>query len=192
MLVLAQVLSMKARRPGWRSTCLSNQVWRWVRVSGRSCSVACAVFFARQRMAREEVLQGAVTETMASIQQSPTKFGGRDVRGFVQKATDPLMLRLDPAGAMVAAQRSRRDITLPPIQRPPSTDGRSADHKPFRRSTTLAPPATAAAHEYEDRPIGLSTWQLASYPASIMNHRSGTRGSPRDSFRSENALIVCV
>ena len=45
MLVDAQVSSMKMRRSGSSSVWPSNQSWRRFRMSGRSCSAACAVFF---------------------------------------------------------------------------------------------------------------------------------------------------
>jgi len=45
ILVEAQVSSMKTRRSGSRSSWPSNQASRRFRMSGRSCSAACAVFF---------------------------------------------------------------------------------------------------------------------------------------------------
>ena len=45
ILVEAQVSSMKTRRSGSRSSWPSNQSSRRFRTSGRSCSLACAVFF---------------------------------------------------------------------------------------------------------------------------------------------------
>jgi hypothetical protein len=39
------VSSMNTRRSGSRSSWRSNQSWRRLRMSGRSCSAACAVFF---------------------------------------------------------------------------------------------------------------------------------------------------
>ena len=54
MLVDAQVSSMNTRRSGSRSSWASNQSQRRVRMSGRFCSAACAVFFKRQAAAVEE------------------------------------------------------------------------------------------------------------------------------------------
>ena len=45
MLVFAQVSSMKTSRSGSRSGWASNQACRRFTISGRSCSLACAVFF---------------------------------------------------------------------------------------------------------------------------------------------------
>ena len=47
ILVEAPVSSMKTRCRGSRSGCASNQASRRAATSGRSCSLACAVFFLR-------------------------------------------------------------------------------------------------------------------------------------------------
>lgn len=45
MLVAVQVSSIKTRRSGSRSSWLSNQHCRYLKTSGRSCSIACPVSF---------------------------------------------------------------------------------------------------------------------------------------------------
>lgn len=86
-------------------------------------------------MSGEEALQRAMTEAVADIEQGNAKLCGRHVRRLRQKATDQLVLGLDPARPAVAAQRSGRDIPLAPLQGSPATDARGADPEPDGRGT---------------------------------------------------------
>lgn len=97
MLVFAQVSPMKTRREDSRSGCASNQASRRFRISGRSCSLACAVFFARDPAAREEALQRPVAEGMAVARQGRPQLLHGDVRRLLKQAEHQTGLGLDPA-----------------------------------------------------------------------------------------------
>jgi len=51
--------------PAW----LAAQSNRRIRTSGRSCSAACVVFFARDLVAHEEALHGAVAEALRDCRE---------------------------------------------------------------------------------------------------------------------------
>jgi hypothetical protein len=60
MLVVAQVSSIKTRRCGSKVELSSNQSSRRFTMSGRSCSLACAVFFARDFVAIEKPAERSI------------------------------------------------------------------------------------------------------------------------------------
>jgi len=79
MFVDAQVSSMNMSCSGSRSSWPSNRSSRRFRMSGRSCSVACAVFFARDPAPREEPPYRAERDLGAVIGQKRLQFGQGDV-----------------------------------------------------------------------------------------------------------------
>lgn len=133
MLVLAQVSSMKISRSGSRSGWASNQASRRFRTSGRSCSPACPVFFARGPVAEEEAADRAVAETMAPLRQRRAEFCDGRVRRCLPELEVRRGLCFDAPGAAIAALRLWRRVALNARQAPPSAHARCADAKPRGR-----------------------------------------------------------
>lgn len=79
MFVDAQVSSMNARRSGSRSSRPSIHSSRRFRTSGRSCSVACAVFFARDPVPVEEPPQRADPDRRAALGEQRLQLDQRNV-----------------------------------------------------------------------------------------------------------------
>src|SRR4051812_40794657 len=86
MLVEAQVSSMKISRSGSRSSWPSNQASRRLRMSGRSCSAACAVFFLRVIWWRRQKRQSALTLTKAPCSAKHAFNSGRVMSGTSARA----------------------------------------------------------------------------------------------------------
>ena len=102
MLVDAQVSSMNTRRSGSRSSWLSNPAWRRFKTSGRSCSLARAVFFGRDSVIGEEAANRAVADNNALLAERVAQLLDCDVR---------LRLR----GVSVALHPPARDPPLPTL-----------------------------------------------------------------------------
>jgi hypothetical protein len=96
-LVEAPVSSMKTSRVGSRSGCASNQASRRLATSGRSCSLACAVFFDGHRVAVKEAPDRAGREggTMIAAQHIG-QFNEGDVHLRVDRTQDNIPICLDP------------------------------------------------------------------------------------------------
>src|SRR6185503_12431731 len=106
--VEAPVSSMKTRRRGSRSGCAARQACLRAATSGRSCSLACAVFFEGLRVAIEEAPDRTPRKPLIVL---PLQVGGdlrqRDVDGLGKQPEDLAGMSLDPVGALVAALRPR-------------------------------------------------------------------------------------
>ena len=89
-------------------------------MSGRSCSVACAVFFARDLVTLEEAADRAVAEHQTLVGQLAAQFLQRDVRCLLQQGQDRRAIRLDPSRTPVSAQRLRLRIALLAFQFAPN------------------------------------------------------------------------
>jgi hypothetical protein len=85
MLVAVQVSSMKTSRAGSSSGWLSNHAWRAALTSGRSCSVAWAVFFVGEIARVEETPQRAKPHRQASLIAQP---GAHLLQGHVVLLVD--------------------------------------------------------------------------------------------------------
>src|SRR3954452_3701010 len=105
MLVEAQVSSMKISRSGSRSSWLSNQASRRLRMSGRSCSAACAVFFARDLVAAAEAPERAHADPRPFLGQARLQLGQGDVGNLGQRRVDPISMGLGAMRESVAALR---------------------------------------------------------------------------------------
>jgi len=81
-------------------------------MSGRPCSEACAVFDARDLATPQEAADRAVVEDQSLPGQLVAQFVERDVRRLVQHGHNRRATRLDPARALVTAQRFRLRIAL--------------------------------------------------------------------------------
>jgi hypothetical protein len=83
MLVEAQLSSMKTKRSGSRSSWPSNQALRHFKMSERSCSDACAVFFARDGVTDEKAADRPIANRHAFVGERLAQFFDRDVGRFL-------------------------------------------------------------------------------------------------------------
>src|SRR5215212_7662787 len=103
MLVEAPVSSMNTSRAGSRSSWPSNHASRRLRISGRSCSAACAVFFARDLVPEAEAPERTDTDLRPVLGQARLQLGQGDVRNLGQRRVDQLGMRLGSTREPVAA-----------------------------------------------------------------------------------------
>src|SRR3954462_8977040 len=122
MLVEAQVSSMKISRSGSRSSWLSNQSSRRLRMSGRSCSAACAVFFARDLVAAAEAPERAHADPRPFLGQARLQLGQGDVGNLGQGRVDQLGMGLGATREPIAALRLGPGIPAGPAH-PLPADG---------------------------------------------------------------------
>src|SRR6476660_2919790 len=100
---------MKTRQAGSSSDRASNQALRRTATSGRSCSLACAVFFERHGVAIEEAPNHALCKPLAvPTLQMAGNLRQRDVARRGDQPEDLLGMGLDPIRALVATLRPRR------------------------------------------------------------------------------------
>jgi hypothetical protein len=95
MFVVAQVSSMKTRRSGSRPSWFSNHASRCFKISGRSRSLACAVFFPRNVVTVEEAPQRSDAEAMPALGKLCGKFLERDVAALLDERRDQTEMRVD-------------------------------------------------------------------------------------------------
>jgi hypothetical protein len=95
MLVDAQVSSMKIRLSGARSSWPSNQALRRSATSGRSCSEACAVFFARNGVPDEKALDRPEAEDEPLTGETAADFFEGRVLVRAERRHHRLAMRLD-------------------------------------------------------------------------------------------------
>lgn len=74
-------------------------------MSGRSCSLACAVFFPRDVVTSEESPERTDAEAMPLFGEVGLDLHERDVVGPAHQRQDQIRLRLDTVGMAVAALR---------------------------------------------------------------------------------------
>ena len=94
MLVEAQVSSIRTKRSGSRSSWPLNQASRRFKMSGRSCSEACAVFFARDGVAGEEAADRPVANPHAFVRERLAQLFDRDVGRRFNKGKALMVLSL--------------------------------------------------------------------------------------------------
>src|SRR5689334_21168122 len=112
MLVEAQVSSMKISRSGSRSSWLSHQSCRRFRMSGRSCSLACADFFERDLVPIKEAPDPTDAGEHTLDLQSGLDLGQRDVAALGNDAQDRGAMALETVRTSVATQPSGAHIPL--------------------------------------------------------------------------------
>ena len=146
ILVLAPVSSMKTSLLGSRSNWPSNQAWRRVRISGRSCSAACAVFFERDL----PTLEKAPDRGHAGGDPAPSQFGlqfrQRDVGRLLIKLEDKRRIALDPTRPTVTPQRPGPDIAGLLHQGEPANCAGGAHPEPRRRLPARHPRLNGLDH----------------------------------------------
>jgi hypothetical protein len=179
MFVLAQVSSMNTRRSGSRSIWPSNHARRCLRTSGRSCSMAWPVFFARDAVAAKEPLDRAVAEPVTLRTEGAAQLLDGDVGGRVQQVLDQLALRFDPPGPAVATEWTGTRIALHPLKCTPTAHARSADPEPRRGF-----PMTGACGDHRQNPgpkiegKRLRHARRPPSPADSLNQNSPAMGIP--------------
>src|SRR3712207_452848 len=105
MLVEAQVSSMKISHSGSRSSWPSNQALRRLRRSGRSCSAACAVFFARDLVAAAKAPERGHADQRFLLGQARLQLGQGDVGLLGQSRMDQVGMGLGSTREPVATLR---------------------------------------------------------------------------------------
>src|SRR3981081_2400866 len=106
---------MNTRRRGSRSGRISAQTCRWWTTSGRSCSLACAVFFEGDPAPGEEAVDDGGNKALAMI--ALETFGDLhegDVGYLGHEREDCLRVRFNALRASVAPLRPGLDRTGPP------------------------------------------------------------------------------
>ena len=92
-------------------SCSENHSRRRLCTSARCCSSACAVFFKGDLVTVEETPQHRDRKALAAIGDQPLlDLEQRHVRAAPDQAQQIVAMRLDPAGASVAATRRRRNL----------------------------------------------------------------------------------
>ncbi len=132
MFVEAQVSPMNTRRSGSRSNWPSNHSQRCVRMSGRSRSPACAVFFARDPVPVEEAPDRANARWHAGPGELRLDLRQRDVRPLLKEVEDTRRMSLDACRPAIAAESPRRNRSGPPRYATPADCARGAHTEPQR------------------------------------------------------------
>lgn len=179
MLVDAQVSSMKISRSGSRSSWPSNQSQRRSAMSGRSCSLACAVFFVRDLVAPEEPPDRRHADLRPLRRECVAHLLQRQIGGLGDQRADEVMLRLDPLRARVPA----RPPGGPPCRSAFATDA-TGSHSP--RSPRTGPPPFGTTVRRRSPPsaaranpsIRLVLSLPASSPTGIVNQKTSALGIP--------------
>src|SRR4030095_13053460 len=160
---------MKTRRCGSSSACVARQACLRAATSGRSCSLACAVFFERHGVAIEEAPNHALCKSLAvPTLQMAGNLRQRDVARRGDQPEDLLGMGLDPIRALVATLRAPRPAA-PPLCSPyrPPAPPTSPPWPPRPRTDPPQPagscqpqPPRSVAHE--GRSTEVSSCRLAS------------------------------
>jgi hypothetical protein len=189
MLVVAQVSSMNRRRSGSRSSCPSNQSSRRFTMSGRSCSLACAVFFARHLVSVEEPPQRSVAHEDPVVQKRLAKLLDRAVRRGLNRRQNGARMRFRLVRAAVPADGLRRGVSLRPLERPPSADARGADAKATSGASTRSALGDRRQNPYP-KIRGKRLGHLRRPPArqKLESDHSRFANPPSDSVGSDDAL----
>ncbi len=135
--VEAPVSSMNTRRSGSRSGWASNQAWRRAATPGRSCSLACAVFFEGEIVAVQEAPDRAAGKQGPVIAlEHVRQLGQRDVLLRLDGRQDDVAKRLDPMRAHIAAHWQRRQSSLIPPGPQPADRRSYTDPEPLSGSVS--------------------------------------------------------
>src|SRR5512147_2703747 len=176
---------MKISFSGSRSGRPLSHAWRASFTSGRSCSAACVVFFARDPPTLEEAPDRPDPEPLPPLfLQLRLEFLERDVGGLLDGPEDELRFFLDAirpaiAALLVRSDRPRRFLPLGPADR-----ARNA-HPP----QTVRPPAGATAlaqsrqpHAAEDLQRAHEPCLLASLTSMPLQSQAWSVGKPPTQF----------
>ena len=176
ILVEAQVSSIKTRRSGSRSSCPSNQSSRRFTTSGRSCSLACAAFFARDLVTIKETPE-------RSVAHDDVRFWRRACRSssIVMSGGSSTANRLPAHGFLSCANDGRRP---PPWRRVPCVRS-NARHRLTLAALTpkRRPPSSRCSIGHGRKHTGAKIHRQgfvppASNPAGSLNHSIANSGIP--------------
>lgn len=170
MLSLAQVSSMNTSRSGSRSGCRSRHRARAAATSGRSCWVACRLFFEAEPFSGAEPPHRPVTDLQTPFRQLPTHLLQRQVRLGRDPLQQPLAMLSRHQRTPPAAHGHRRNAPCPPMLLNPANDAAHPNAEPTRR----LPPARACIH------------RRYRANAKIIGNRSAHRGWPPPSQHLES------
>ena len=128
-------------------------------------------------MAGEKAADRAVANCYAFVREPLAQLFDRDVGRLFDKSEDGVLVRLDPSGSAVSAQRSGACFASLARERSPPADARGADSEPFARP----PMAQALRHRGQktptrrssDRALGMSA---GLHPAHSLNHLNRDSG----------------
>lgn len=108
-LLCSTLSSMKTGFAGSRSSWPSNQARRRLRMSGRSCSSACADFFVCPAAPAKPVAQGAATDPHRSLGCQPLHhLVQRDVLALIDQPDNEGFMRIETGSAASACGRGVR------------------------------------------------------------------------------------
>lgn len=139
--VEAPVSSMNTRCVGSRSGCASNQARRRAATSGRSCSLACAVFFDGNGMAVEKSPHRARGKAGAMfLPQQRRQFDESDIHLALDRRQDDVAIGFNAMRSPVATllPRARRASLTPfpnPTHRACRSDTKSCRSRSARQAT---------------------------------------------------------
>jgi hypothetical protein len=175
MLVDAQVSSMNTSRSGSRSSWPSNHSSRRFRMSGRSCSLAWPVFFARDPVPGEEAPQGGDADAHAPRGQHLAQLRQRRVWLLLDRVQNKGRMLLDLHRATISALRLGGRRAVLERQLPPPDRARRADAEPLGR-----PPARHTIFNGSDHTVPKITRQGSTHPcrppppARIVNQKTAS------------------
>jgi hypothetical protein len=128
--------SMKMRRSGSRSGWASNQALRRAATSGRSCSLACAVFFEGHRVTVEKTPHGAGREGCAMLRAKHLgQFDKSNVLLHLDRGQDHIVKGFDVMRARVTALGLGADRACRIARVDPANGARRRDAKSLGCST---------------------------------------------------------
>src|SRR5271170_1999649 len=146
-------------------------------------------FFEADAPTIEEPPQGPDPDRKTTLPQQRLQLGQRDVSRLLDTRYQEVGLSLNPVRALVPALRQGCRTSAPMPRIDPPDRARHADTEPIRR----LPPRRSLLNSLDDpNPKVLGKWRSHARwpppPADIFNHTSSSKGIPRDSYCSENAL----
>ncbi len=178
---------MNTSRSGSRSIWRSDHSRRCFRMSGRSCSIAWPVFFARHPPAHEEAMQPGNVDDQAESGQVRAQFLKRDVLACLPKGQNIRRALLNPPGSRVATPRFWGEVArLAPLGLP-GDRCRRRNTKPACRCTATHPAINRRqkprAQIHRER-LSHPCWPPS--PARILNQKSCPTGIPSRCKMVEN------
>jgi len=176
MLLAVQVSSMKTRRPGSRSTCLSNQSCRCFRTSGRSCSIAWPVFFCASCPGARKTDEVPLPRRSVRLRPAPPV-----VLPAKRPSAPPIQRGLPPLAPRSGANAPHRLAVW--RQRRPCRAEAHANGSPSRGQRQIAPPPPGSSIRYRSLP------KAASANPSKAGDRSMPASFTSTDYDSQNAIV---
>src|SRR5262245_2910042 len=188
MLVLAQVSSMNTRREG------SSRPWYFFHcarrraTSGRSCSLACTLFFEADAFVLKEVPHRVATHLETALGQFSRQCPQRDVRLIGHSCQQPFALPGNRIGAppahLAGCRAAGRAEPLRPLHHAGDADLERRGNLPAARPCRYRSDHSLS----KSKGIGSGHRMLAYSPASTLNQTRPLPGIPPDSEINKQAL----